>query len=195
MVSAMTIWVLIFPVSFEAFSVRVTGAWMVETQYFQFGVFGRAFYVFYSFIGYLPDTPLIGYLLGLGGNAASQLAWVNLPEAAGYWIGPVGWGEESWERHIIELGPILGLVYIIFRVGLTLWLGRLAVRATRRSKNPMPIVFFGYAGTVLLTMQITGHGTVNGYAWMFFGFCVAVARLWSNRPDSRPMAYQRTHTL
>jgi hypothetical protein len=167
---------LVFPNVFEVFVVRWAGAWYAETQTFQLGIFGRALYGFYSFIYYLPDTPLAGYLLGLGGNAASQLEWVRMPSAAIEWHGYGAWAEGGWERHVIELGPVLGLAFILFRLALTVWLGLRAVRATRRSGEVLPLVLFGYVGIVLLYGQITGHGTVNGYAWMFFGFCLAAAR-------------------
>ncbi|MEW6594373.1 MAG: hypothetical protein AB1413_05815 [Thermodesulfobacteriota bacterium] len=183
----LVLWLFVFPEAFDAFSERVFGAWGVETYSFQFGIFGRAFYALYSFVDYLTDTPLIGHLLGLGGNAARQLSWVVLPQSAYHWMGPSGWGEEGWERHIIELGPLVGLVYIIFRLGLIVWLGRLVMRATRRSNDPMPVVLFGYVGTALLALQITGHGTVNGYTWMFFGFCLAAARLGCDHAGATPI--------
>lgn len=170
------LWPLLFPNAFEVFVVRWGGAWYAETQIFQLGIFGRALYGLYSFVHYFPDTPLGGYLLGIGGNAASQLEWVQMPPAALEWHGYGAWAEGGWERHIVELGPPLGLAFIIFRVTLTAWLGVRAVRTTRWSGEVLPVVLFGYVGIVLLYGQITGHGTVNGYAWMFFGFCLAAAR-------------------
>ncbi|MGZ8158685.1 MAG: hypothetical protein ACXWT1_18420 [Methylobacter sp.] len=171
------LWMMVFPDALAAFSERVLGAGEVEMEYFQFGIIGRALYSFYSFVDYLQDTPLIGYLLGFGSNAASQLEWVVLPEAAHYHEGPSGWGEEGWERHIIELGPLLGVIFILFRIGLTWWLGCIALRSIRRSQDFTAILLFGFVGITLLIGQITGHGTINGYVWMFVGFCAAAARV------------------
>lgn len=180
LVAVAVLWPLLFPSAFEAFVGRWTSAWRFETHIFQFGIFGRAFYTLYSFIYYLPDTPAIGYLLGLGGNAARQLEWVQMPQAAIEWQGYGAWAEFAWERHIVELGPLLGIAFIVLRIGLATWLATMAIRATRLSGDPLPLTLFGYAGVALLFRQITGQGTVNGFTWMFVGFCLAAARIAIN---------------
>lgn len=172
-----TLWPLLFPEALLVFAERWTGAMASESQVFQLGVFGRAFYGFYGFIQYLGDTPLFGYLLGLGGNAASQLDWVRFPQAAYNWQGYGGWGEDGWSRHIIELGPVLGIFFIALRIYLTLWLARNAARAARWSGDVRAIILFGFVGIVLLEGQITGHGTINGFGWFFVGLCLAAARI------------------
>jgi hypothetical protein len=171
------LWPLLFPTAYDAFLARWIRAWAEETEIFQFGVFGRAFHGFYNFLYHLSETPLIGYLLGLGGNAASRLSWVQRPNAMYAWKGFGGWAEDGWSQHIIELGPILGLVFITFRTALTAWLGWRVVGSVRCDGNLLPVLLFGYVGIVLLYGQISGHGTSNGYAWMFFGFCLAATRL------------------
>lgn len=191
--ATLVLWMLVFPDALEAFSERVLGAREVEMEHFQFGIIGRAFYSFYSFVYYLQDTPWIGYFLGFGSNAAWQLEWVVLPEAVYYHEGPSGWSEEGWERHIIELGPILGILFILFRIGLTWWLGRIALRAIRRYQNPTAILLFGFVGIMLLIGQITGHGTVNGYAWIFVGFCAAAARVSDIQHDANASAHLPVH--
>lgn len=180
------LWPLLLPTSFEVFSARWTGAWQVETDDFQYGIFGRALWGLYSFVFYLPDTPFFGYLLGLAGNASSQLQWVQMPQAAYEWTGSTAWAEQGLSRHIVELGPVLGIVFITFRVWLTAWVGLRALRATRYGRDPLPLVLFGYVGIVLLYGQITGNVTVNGYAWMFLGLCLAAARnVERNRREER----------
>ena len=176
------LWPLAFPESFHVFSERWSGAAASESQVFRLGVFGRAFYGFYGFSYHLADTPLIGYLLGLGGNAASQLQWVQFPEAAYRWRGYGAWAEDGWSRHIVELGPLLGVAFIGLRLYLTLWLARSAARAARWSGNITAVVLFGYVGIVLLSGQITGHGTINGFTWFFVGLCLASARMLNSNP-------------
>jgi hypothetical protein len=140
-------------------------------------VFGRLFHPFYAFLDYLPFTPFIGYLLGFGGNASLRLDWVRLPSAAYEWTGYGIWGlEGGWAVHLIELGLFVGLAFIIFRIGLILWAGWNACKCTRYSGHPLPVLLFGYAGIILLNGQITGQGTINGYAWMFLGFCLSAIR-------------------
>lgn len=175
--TAAVLWPILFPTAFEVFMTRWSNAQQSETQLFQFGVFGRAFHGFYAFLYHLADTPIAGYLLGFGGNAANQLDWVQLPAAAYNWQGYGAWAEDGWSRHIIELGPLLGISFIGFRVVLTLWLARKAVHAARRTGNTTALIVFGYVGIVLLQGQITGHGTINGFAWLFVGLCLAAARI------------------
>jgi len=184
-VAVAALWPLLFPTSFDVFVTRWSVAAGYETRTFEFGFLGRALFGFYGFVHYIPDTPFFGYLLGLGGNAASQLAWIQLPRAAMEWQGYGQWAEGGWARHIIELGPPLGICFIIFRVSLTSWLGMIVIRATRLSGNILPVVLFGFEGLLLLNGQITGNGTINGYAWVFFGFCIASARVVCFSPTVR----------
>ena len=93
--------------------------------------------------------------------------------------------------YIVELGPVLGIGFIGFRVMLTLWLGGKAVRAARRCADITPFVLFGYVGIVLLQNQITGHGTINGFAWFFVGLCLAAARI-AGGPGTGPSTRHRT---
>jgi hypothetical protein len=42
---------------------------------------------------------------------------------------------------------------------------------------------FAYIGVELLYGELTGHGSVNGYGWLFAGLCIAAAA-----GDTRPAA-------
>ena len=181
--AAIALWPLLFPTAYEVFLTRWIGAWVYETQIFQYGVFGRIFHPFYAFLDYLQPTPFIGYLLGFGGNASLRLDWVRLPSAAYDWVGYGIWGlEGGWAVHLIELGLLAGLAFIVFRIGLILWVGWSAYKCTHYSGHPLPFLLFGYVGTILLNGPITGQGTINGYAWMFLGFCLAAIRTFSRSP-------------
>ena len=168
-------WPILFPESFEAFSDRWTGAYDYELTQFKYGVFGKALFPFYGFLEYIGETPLIGYLLGLAGNAAAQLSWVKIPEG-GATVSYGGWAEDPWAKHVVELGPLIGVTFIVFRIAMTVWLGRLAARNTR-GDSLLPMLIFGFVGIILLLGQITGNGTINGYNWMFLGFCLAAMRI------------------
>lgn len=160
---------ILFPTGFEAFINRWQNADQFESKSFQGGVFGRALYGLVDFTRLLEDTPLLGYGLGIGGNASTTL---------GIKIGgvmPLILAETDWARHIVDLGPIFGSGYIVFRIALTIWLGILVLRATRRGAGPLPLLLFAYAGYVVFIAQITGQGAINAYAWLFTGFCIAAA--------------------
>lgn len=177
---AIVAWPRLFPTAYEVFLTRWIGAWAEETQLFHYGIFGRTFQPFYALLDYLPSTPFIGYLLGFGGNASLRLDWVRLPKAAYEWTGYGAWGlEGGWAVHFVELGLFVGLAFIIFRVGLALWVGWKVYKCTRYCGNPIPALLFGYVGVVILIGQFTEQGTMNGYAWMFLGLCLSSIRTYS----------------
>jgi len=113
---------------------------------------------------------LQGYGLGLGGNASTLLG----ARVDGHL--PVSLAETDWARHIVDLGPVLGLLFVIFRIVLVAWVGVRAVAATRRGSDPLPLLLFAYVATELLQGQITGQGTINGYVWLFTGLSLAASR-------------------
>jgi len=155
-----------FPAILDAFVERWIGAYEYESQKFQYGIIGRAIADFTQFIDLMPDTPLAGYGIGIAGNAAETLGKKLLLPT-----------EDDWSRNIVELGPILGLFFICYRITLVAALLKGAVLGTRRSSNLLPILLFSFIGITLLYGQITGHGSVNGYGWLFAGFCLAANRI------------------
>ena len=186
---ARVLWPILMPEGFEVFMARWEGAWESETQ--STGLRVRHLQSGLSRVLRLsaitsPDTPIQGYLLGIGGNAAKQLAWVQLPPAYYAWDLYGAWAEDAWSRHIVDLGLVLGLVTILGRIALTAWLGLVAARATRRSGDVLPFVLFGFLFFPILNGQIQGQGTLNGYAWMFFGFCLAATKIANTVPRQPP---------
>jgi hypothetical protein len=172
LVAAVVLYPNIFPDAYGAFMARWEGAALVETQHFKWGIFGRALYGFVDFLGLVGDTPLFGYGLGLAGNASLQLG-VTIK-------GFTGWAETDWARHIVDLGPIIGTVFIVYRIALVTWLGGRCVEATRRSSNPLPLMLFAFVAVDALYGQMTGQGTINGYCWFFVGLSLAVASPGAN---------------
>jgi len=167
---------VIFPVALDALATRWKGAGESETGYYgRGGVLARALSDLTTFASLLPVTPPQGFQMGIGGNAGSNLGAQEerMPLST-----DEEWGalESDWGRNIVELGPIPGMLFIAFRIALTFWMGRNALAATRRSGDPLPLVLFGYVGVLMASGQITGHGTLNGYAWLFAGFCMALSR-------------------
>ena len=162
---------VVYPEGFATFAARWDVAAAAENKTFQGGVFGRALYGFVDFTRLWDRTPMLGYGLGLGGNASTTLG----VKIAG--SDPVSLAETDWARHIVDLGPVFGTGYIAFRIVLVLWLGMLVLKATRRGAGPLPLLLFAYAGYVLLLGQITGQGAVNAYAWLFTGLCIAAASM------------------
>lgn len=157
---------LFFPAVYDAFVYRFISAQADEEQVYAFGLFGRALRQFTTFIPALSDTPVFGYGLGYGTNAAVLLNLLPL------YLQP----EDDWHRHVVDLGPALGLVIIIGRIVLVAWLGAATIAAIRKGNDPMPLALFGLVALPLLAGQITGHSTLNGFTWLFAGALWAMTR-------------------
>jgi hypothetical protein len=166
---------VLFPEGFSAFIGRWNTAYSVEQQHFSLGIVGRALYGFIDFISLMGDAPLVGYGLGLAGNASTVLG-ITIDNFT-------GWAETDWARHIVDLGPVMGLVFIGYRIAFTGWLGLRCLNGARRQQDPLPLLLFAFVGIDLLYGLMTGHGTVNGYVWLFTGFCLAAA----SPPVTKPM--------
>jgi hypothetical protein len=162
---AVLLYPIVFPEGYGTFLNRWNTAAVAESG--QGGIFGRALYGFVDFVGLLGDTPLPGYGLGLAGNASLTLG-VTIP-------GFTGWAETDWARHIVDLGPVVGLAFIVFRCALTLWLGAVCAAGARRSGDALPFLLFAFVGLDVMSGQLTGNGVVNGYAWLFFGLSLAAS--------------------
>jgi hypothetical protein len=165
---AIALYPVVFPEGFEAFMYRWSGAAQVENA--GGGIGGRAVGGLIDFVRLIGDVPALGYGLGYGGNASIILgAEVNGVQ--------VGWlAEADFSRHMVDLGPIFGLCYIVLRLALLVWLAKLVLNSTRRTSDPLPMMTFSFAGLALLSGQITGLGTANVYCWLFVGLCIASAR-------------------
>jgi hypothetical protein len=166
-VIAVVLYPIVFPEGYTTFANRWTEAQAAETRMFAAGIFGRGLYGFYEFFSIMGDAPVLGYGLGLAGNASLTLG-VTIP-------GFNGWTEADWTRHIVDLGPIVGILYILYRIVLTIWLGRVCLAAARRGHGQLALLLFGSCALELLYGELTGHGTVNGYGWLFAGLALAAA--------------------
>jgi hypothetical protein len=106
--------------------------------------------------GSLERIPLLGYGVGMGSNVGAQ----RLGASGGFLL-----GEGGWEVILGELGPLLGVLFIVWRVALALWMLRMALRAASRG-NRLPLILIGASFLDVLSSQLsqpTGLGfTVLG---------------------------------
>lgn len=177
------IFLVLFPVLFPEGYSTITNRWdeayQSESQVGVHGVFGRFMAELLDFLRVVGDVPLLGYGIGLGGNAALTL------KATGTSGSAIPYVESDWSRHMVDLGSFLGLAFILYRIAFTWWLGAAAVKATRSSQRPLPLLVFGYAGIVLLQAQISGNGVVNGFCWLYVGVCMAACAQPATKAASR----------
>ena len=92
----------------------------------------------------LDNTPFFGYGIGFGTNVAAQ----RLSGSLGFLA-----GEYAWESSINELGYLLGPLFILWRIGLSVWMINLALRASRIG-NRLPLILAGASAFNLMQGQI-----------------------------------------
>jgi len=176
---------MLFYDALEAMLFRFRDVAASDPYAFSFGIISRALNDFTRFINILADTPILGFGLGIGGNATTRLGMTGTSFSV----------EDDWSRNIVDLGPFFGLLFIAFRIALVVWLAKEAVVATRRSNNPLPLLLFGFIGIILLYGQITGQGTINGYGWLFAGFCMAANQLRTRGRVTKARVLKRSNRL
>lgn len=170
--SAVIIFPLFFSDAFEAMIYRQQDAVAAEGS-----TVVRAFRSFTDFLNVFSSVPFTGYGIGYGTNGGGQYA-----------TGSIGFtlAEDEWTRIVMELGPVFGLLFISLRVALVLSLFDKSIHSARRLKNVLPLVLFGFIGIVTLNGGITMQGTVNGYGWIFAGFCMAATH-YGKKMQYRPL--------
>jgi len=112
-------------------------------------------------ISNLENIPFLGYGIGMGTNVGSQ----RLTGGRTFLI-----GEGAWDASLGELGVPLGLAFLLWRVALTLWFLRLALRTAVRG-NRIPLILLGAALLAVFNGQIsqpTGLGFIVVSAGLTF---------------------------
>ena len=89
--------------------------------------------------------------------------------------GGFGGAEVSWSRPITESGPILGILFVAWRVWLAKGMLNISINAIKRG-NYLAIFLFGAAGPIIL-FGLLGQPTNLGFATFGGGLCVAAARM------------------
>lgn len=122
------------------------------------GFLSRTFLLF-DFIPQLHEAPLLGKGIALGTNPGAQLTIGRMQYLLEEW---------DWPRHVSELGPLFGTLYISIRISLTLWLLRVSLRASGNG-DILPFALW----CVFLPIFLAGNIAVP----MHMGFAVLVGGL------------------
>lgn len=173
---------VLFPEAFSTMAQRVAAAGPIGPGGAGQGMLGRVIAGATDFIPLMERAPLIGYGLGLGGNGRTFLG-----QESGQLMQDV-YAESDWSRHMVDLGPIVGLLFILYRIGLTASLFRRCLLASARFADPFPLMIFGYVGIGVFYGQLTGHGTVGGFTWLYLGLALASCRIARERDSGETVA-------
>lgn len=113
---------------------------------------------------FVDKIPLMGLGLGYSSNAANvyNLSVIEV------------FSENEWGRHIIELGPIVGFLVIVFRVFISIYLLLLSSVTFLKNNDPAPFLFYSILLPYLLFGQLTGNGIASGFVWFLTGIVLAL---------------------
>jgi len=103
---------------------------------------------------FIEQAPFFGSGVGAGSNVGSRLIH-----------GSVGFSlaEEEWGKILLELGPMLGIAFIAFRIWLTFHLGLEAWRTLREERDALPLLIWSALMIAILQGQ-WAPPTVLGFA-------------------------------
>ena len=157
------------------------GAEVIQSRLDQWGNGGlgrRLMYDYDTIKWAIVDSPVLGVGLGAGTNAGAALQGIQ-----GF-----RWGEGEWPRVIFEAGPILGLLYLIWRVWMTFAVGRAALRVSA-SGVLLPLLLWGACASSLLSGQ-WGQTSIQGFGVFTLGLTLAAGRNAFVQRTAAPVADQ-----
>ena len=155
------------------------GAEVIQSRLDQWGNGGlgrRLMYDYDTIKWAIVDSPMLGVGLGAGTNAGAAMQGTK-----GF-----RWGEGEWPRVIFEAGPILGLLYLIWRVWITLAVGRAALRVSG-SGALLPLLLWGACASSLLSGQ-WGQTSIQGFGVFTLGLTLAAGRTAFRQRTAVPVA-------
>lgn len=92
----------------------------------------------------LTNLPILGYGIGMGSNVGVQRLGLQ----------SFALGENGWDVIFGEMGPVLGLVFVIWRIALAMWILRFALQAAPLG-NQIPLILSGCSFLTLINGQLS----------------------------------------
>lgn len=113
-----------------------------------------------------PRAPFFGWGLGVGTNGGARIL-----------VGQTGFllSEVEWARIVMESGPLLGLLFILWRAAFAMQVGLRTVAAAKTSQRLLPGLLFS-TGAVPLVIGQFGQTTVAGFVVISLGLTLAALK-------------------
>ena len=138
------------------------------------GIVDRYFGEFMDAFGMLEVAPILGQGMGMGTSAGASI----MTNERTFLL-----GEGEWARVIMELGPILGMLYLALRIAMIVYAFRLSSRSLDCGAI-LPMLLLGESSMEMLTGQF-GQATCLGFAALGMGLTIAAAKP-AQESDSKP---------
>ncbi len=130
-------------------------------------LYSRVMGVFETTMRFVEMSPFFGYGVGVGSNVASKI----LTGQRGFLL-----AEDEWGKCVMELGPLLGFIFIGFRILIALYLLHAAWRHLRQHKDNLPFLIWMAAMPPIIFHQ-WGQATILGFAVIGGGLILASLNL------------------
>lgn len=127
------------------------------------GILGRIIGGFTQPLHWAGVAPFFGHGIGVGSNVGARL----LSGRVGFLL-----AEDEWGKIFLELGPVLGAAFIIFRLWITAHLGIQALRALFERRDNLPILIFS-ACAIPIALNQWAPPTSLGFAVIGGGLLLA----------------------
>ena len=131
----------------------------------------------------LESTPLLGRGIGIGTNIGAQ----RLTQSFSFLV-----GEGSWQVTLAELGLPIGIIFLLWRVVLTLWIMGKVLRSVGEG-NKLPLILLGSSFLNILVGQLsqpTGLGFLVLSAGLTLAACNTVSVIFPSPRLSHPFIHQ-----
>jgi hypothetical protein len=136
----------------------------------------RVFSTFQDGVFVIGKAPFLGYGLGVGTNAGAKLLF-----GQSFFLLMEG----EWPRVILENGPLLGVAYLLWRLGFVLRVGWLTIKSVLMG-NLLPLLLFSSSFLPMISGQF-GQPTILGFAVFVTGLAVAAIQEGAPVPvDPKP---------
>jgi hypothetical protein len=141
----------------------------------------------------------IGPVLGAIEAAASSSNWLGLgmgseASAIHALLGSTTWSDNEFEREMVEMGPVAGIAFLLFKLLLAATvIGHALARA--REHEPLALLLVPLA-TSTLFFATPEQPTVQGFMVIGIAFCIASAKVSAQGPEQFVQwAFQRQQLL
>ncbi|MEP6808721.1 MAG: hypothetical protein ABI992_00635 [Chthoniobacterales bacterium] len=123
-------------------------------------------------------APLLGFGLGVGTNGGAKI----LTGESGFLL-----SEVEWSRIFLESGPLLGLAFVLWRVGFTAVVGLQCLGTVIKHGDLLPLLLIS-ASASQLSMGQLGQPTILGFAVFVTGLALAARQQEGAEQDSESVS-------
>lgn len=164
--------------SFSKEGLGILSARFEEGAGIKVGIIDRTLERFTKPVEILASAPFLGAGIGVGTTVGAKI----LTGRAQFLL-----SEDEWDRNVDEMGPLVGLLYILLRIALTGYLTFVAWKSLRRGSTLSFLLLS--AGALSILNGNFAQATSLGFAVFTGGLCLAAAKdpegEKANEPEGR----------